>query len=148
MVRRVDRQGETLIRCRKCSGYAVQRMGPKLMNCCKPEQVGTKEHGKMLKLIRVLEDGRVPAKEARNRKIEGQNRRITRNEYQRLYIKLEMQGFMARKGLWNLARVNVLQDRGALPKEGGDVIREKKAMHEENFLSSWLRKTRKKELRR
>ena len=24
-----------------------QRMGPKLMNCCKPEQVGTKEYGKM-----------------------------------------------------------------------------------------------------
>ena len=24
-------------------------MGPKLMNCCKPEQVGTNEYGKMLK---------------------------------------------------------------------------------------------------
>ena len=37
------------------------------MNCCKPEHVGTKEHGKMLKRIKVLEDGRIPAKEARNR---------------------------------------------------------------------------------
>ena len=34
-------------------------MGPKLMNCCKPEQVGTKEIGKMLKRIQVLKDGRV-----------------------------------------------------------------------------------------
>ena len=34
----------------------------------------------------------------------------------------------------------MLQDRGALPKEEGDVVREYKAMHEENFLSSWLRK--------
>ena len=33
-------------------------MGPKLLTCCRPEQVGTKEHGKMLKLIQVLEDGR------------------------------------------------------------------------------------------
>ena len=30
-------------------------MGPKLMNCCKPEQVGTKEYGNMLKRIQVLE---------------------------------------------------------------------------------------------
>ena len=36
---------------------------------------------------------------------------------------------------------------GVLPEEEGDVIREYKAMHEENVLSSWLRaegKTRKK----
>ena len=33
----------------KVSGYARQRMGPKLINCCKPEQVGTKECGEMLK---------------------------------------------------------------------------------------------------
>ena len=51
--------------CRKSSGCARQRMGPKLMNCCKREQVGTKEYGKMLKRVRVLEEGRIPAKEAR-----------------------------------------------------------------------------------
>ena len=35
---------------------------------------------------------------------------------------------------------NVLQDRGALPKEEGNVTRECQAAHEENFLSScWLR---------
>ena len=33
----------------------------------------------------------------------------------------------------------MLQDRDALPKEEGDVIREYKSMHEENFLSSWLK---------
>ena len=32
----------------------------------------------------------------------------------------------------------MLQDRGELPKEEGDVIGECKAMHGENFLSSWL----------
>ena len=45
--------------------------------------------------------------------------------------------FMAQKGLWNLAREKMLQDRGALPKEEGHVVREYKAMHEENFLGSW-----------
>ena len=54
----MDRQGEVLIWCRKCSVYARQRMGPKLKNCCKPEQVGTKEYGKRLNRIQVLEDGR------------------------------------------------------------------------------------------
>ena len=55
---------------------------------------------------------------------------------------------MAQKGLWNLARNKMLQDRGALPKEEGDVVREYKATHEDNFLSGWLRevgRTRKKE---
>ena len=31
---------------------------------------------------------------------------------------------MVQKGLWNLARDEVLQDRGALSEEEGDVIRE------------------------
>ena len=37
----------------------------KKMNCCRPEQMGTTEFGKMLKRIQTLEEGRVPAKEAR-----------------------------------------------------------------------------------
>ena len=72
LVRRMDREGEVLIWCRKCSGYARQRIGPKLRNCCKLEQVGIKEYGKMINRIQILEDGRVPAKEAVNWKIEGQ----------------------------------------------------------------------------
>ena len=47
LVRKVDRQGEVLIWCRKCSGCARQRMGPKLLTCCKPEQVSTKVPGKV-----------------------------------------------------------------------------------------------------
>ena len=63
-------------------------MGPKLVNSCEPEQVGTKEYGKMLKRTKVLEDGRVPAKEAINWKIE---------EYQRVLNKFEVEGFMGQK---------------------------------------------------
>ena len=73
-------------------------MGPKLMNCCKREQVGTKEHDKMLKRIQVPEGGRVPAQKARNWKIERQKIRITRKEFQRLFNEFEMGGFMAQKG--------------------------------------------------
>ena len=62
--------------------------------------MGTKEICKVLKRIQVLEDGRVPAKEAKNRRIEGQKKRLTRNEYQRLVNMFEMEGFMAHKGLW------------------------------------------------
>ena len=40
-------------------------MGPKLVNCCGPEQVGTKEFGKMMKIIQILEEGRVPAEETK-----------------------------------------------------------------------------------
>ena len=44
----------------------------------------------------------------------------------------------------------MLEDRGAVPKEDGDLLREYQAMREENFLSSWLRedaevKTRRRE---
>ena len=64
-------------------GLCEGKNGTKLINCCKPEQVGTQEYGKMFKRIQVLEE-RVTAKEARNWKIEGQQkRRNTRKEYQR-----------------------------------------------------------------
>ena len=46
---------------------------------------------------------------------------------------------MEHKGLWNIAEKNMLQDRGALPREDGDLLQEFQAMHEENFLSCWLR---------
>ena len=90
MVRRMDKQCEVLIWCRKCSE-------PQLMNYCKPEHVGTKEYGKMLKRIQILEVGRVPAKEARNWKIEGKQRRITGKEYRKLLNEFELKDFLAQK---------------------------------------------------
>ena len=49
-------------------------MGPKLMNCCKREAMGTRWYCRMVMRVQVLEDGRVPAKEARNWRIEGPKR--------------------------------------------------------------------------
>ena len=123
-------------------------MGPNLLNCCKPEQEGTKGRDKMIKRIQILEDGRVPAKEAKDWKIEGKKRRITRKEFERLINEFELEGLMAQKGLWNLAREKRLQERGAMPEEECDVIREYNATHEDNFLSSWLRDLVEKEERR
>ena len=88
------------------------------MHCCRLGQVGTKEHGKMLKRIQVLEEGRIPAK-ARSWRFEGQKRRVTRKKYTRLWNEFETGGFMAQKGLWNVARERekMLEDRGASPKK-------------------------------
>ena len=55
---------------------------------CRREQMGTKEFVKMLKRIQTLEEGRVPAKEADNGRIEGEKKRITRKEYQRVLSSL------------------------------------------------------------
>ena len=107
------------------------------MNCCKQEQVGTTEHGKMLKRIQVLEEGRVPAKEATKWKIDGQKTRITRKEYRRFWSEFKTVGLMAQKKA--VERRQMLRDRGALLLEEGHLLREYKAMHEERFLSGWLR---------
>ena len=42
---------------------------------------------------------------------------------------------MAQKGLWNLAKEKTMKERGELSNEEGDVARESKAMHEEDFWS-------------
>ena len=47
-------------------------MGPTLRNCCMPEPMHTKDIGKMVTRIQTLEEGRVPAKEAKNWRIEGE----------------------------------------------------------------------------
>ena len=54
-------------------------MGPKLVNCCRPEQMGIKEFSKMMKIIQTLEEGRVPSKrglENRGRKEKNYEKRV------------------------------------------------------------------------
>ena len=103
LVRTMDRQEEVLLWRRKSSGYARQRLGPMLVNCCKHEHMGTKEFGKMMRRIQTIEEGRVSAKEAKNWRIEGEKKRIKRKEYQRLSNNFEIEGLMAQKkacGIW------------------------------------------------
>ena len=98
--------------------------------------MGTQEFGKMMKIIQILEEGRVPAKETKNLRIEGDKKRLTRKEYHRFFNKFDMEGLMAQKGLWNLAIEKNMKERRELPNGEGDAVREYKAMHEENFWSN------------
>ena len=96
---------------------------------------GTKELGNILK----LEEGEVPDREAEGSKIEGGKRIFTRKERNILGASFEDGGFMARKELWNIAKKQMLEDRGAVSKEEGNFVRERNARHEEHFPSSWVR---------
>ena len=78
-------------------------MGPKIDELLQAKQVSTKEHGKVLKRILILEDGRVPAKEARNWKIEGQNRSITRKEYRRFWNEFEIWRFSWHRKVYGIS---------------------------------------------
>ena len=67
--------------------------------------------------------------------------RITRKEYRRLSNEFEMEGLKAQKDV--MSRCEREREKNAGERchaQGrGDVSRECKAMHEENFPSSWLR---------
>ena len=43
---------------------------------------------------------------------------------------------MAEKGLWNLGKEKIMKETGELSSEEGDVVKDFKAMHEEDFWSS------------
>ena len=58
----------------------------------------------MMKRILTLEEGRVPAKEAKNWRIEGEKKRITRKEYKMLLNNFEMVGLMEQKRLVELGK--------------------------------------------
>ena len=59
------------------------------------------------------------------------------------FLSKRMEGLMAQKGQWNLAKEKIMKERGELPNEEGDVVREFKAMHEEDVWSNWLREDEK-----
>ena len=99
-------------------------MGPKLINCCMLEPMGTEDFGKNDEKIQALEEGRVPAKEVKTGESMEKKRRITRKESPRLLNNFAMEGLMAQKGLWKLAKEKIMKERGELPNEEGDAVRE------------------------
>ena len=75
MRRRMDREGEVLLWCRNFSGYARQRKGPKLVNCCRQEQMGTKD------ITKCREESKLSRKEAssqRGKELENRGRKELR----------------------------------------------------------------------
>ena len=89
----------------------------KWMNRCKPKKIDTKQYGKMIKRILILEEERVCAKNARGWNIEKQKRRVTDKEYKRVRGEFEVGGFMTQQGLWNIIEKRMLEDRGVPPKK-------------------------------
>ena len=101
--------------------------------------MGTKEFGKMMKRKNPNSRGKnSPSQRGKELEIR-EKKRITRKEYQRLLHIFEMEGLLAQKGLWNLAEEKIMKERGRLPNEEGDVVKEYKAMHEGDFWSRWQR---------
>ena len=102
LVRRTDGHGEGLIWSR-CFGIREAKNGTETDELLHTRtDVHQRIYGKMLRIIQTLEDGSVPAKEAKNWRIEGQKKRVTGKEYQRLLNKFEMESFMAQRSMWNL----------------------------------------------
>ena len=58
----VSASGETLTWSRKGLGYSRYRLGHKLSNRYKPKSRDVKEHGRMKKIIVVLEEGIIPVR--------------------------------------------------------------------------------------
>ena len=87
-----------MVLCRKCSGFARCRLGPKQMNRCRPAKKDTEECGHMLKLI--LKFGKKEGCQDRNANgwnIEEEKRRVTGQECKRLREKLKLEGSWRKK---------------------------------------------------
>ena len=79
---------------------------------------------KMLRRILLLEEGKVPAKAAKDWLVEGNKVQITREGHKRMRREFEEDGQMAKKGLWNMAKRRNMMERGVLTEEMGDNVRE------------------------
>ena len=107
---------------------------------CKTVKIDPTTHGTMENRILVLEVQRVPAKNARGWKIEGHKKKGHQEGMpKRFGESLAWEVSWLRKGYATSPKREKKEERGALPKEDGDLLRGYQAMHEENFLSSWLR---------
>ena len=106
--------------CIKCSGHARCRLGPRLMNRCRPERKDTNRYGHFLKIIIELEEGRVPDRFAKLMEGGSGKRSVTRTECKRdsgRNLKLEVS--WRQKVCGALYKHRMLEDRGALPEEEG-----------------------------
>ena len=100
-----QRIGEAFVWCRKCLGYARHQLGPKLMNRCKLE-----------KIERVWTD-------AKRERFLTQTFLNSRQGGIRIW---RLPG--AKRGV-EYRQKRILEDRGALLKEDGDLVSEYKAIH-------------------
>ena len=62
-----------------------------------------------------------------------EKRKVTRKECKGLKETIEDGGIVAQTDMWNFAKKRMLEDRGAMPRKKGDLVREHQASHEENW---------------
>ena len=103
-VRKLDRQGDLLIWCRKMHGLCEAKDGTQVDELLQAGESGhkrirqdAKNESRFLKMA-----GSLPRRQETGR-LKGQKRKITRKEYRRLSSEFEMGGFMAQNCLPNLA---------------------------------------------
>ena len=73
----------------------------------------------MLRIILLLEEGKVPAKAAKDWLVEGKKVQITSEEHKRLKREFEEDGQMEKKGLWNMAKRRKMMERGVFFRGNG-----------------------------
>ena len=93
------------------------------MNRRKPDKIDTKEYGKMLRRILSFCPSIFRPLAFWACTLPSSRMRVTKKECKRLREELEVGDLMAQKRLWHLANRRMLDDRGAVPKEEGDLMR-------------------------
>ena len=85
--------------------------GAKVDELIQPVKMDTEEYGALLKLILIFEEERVFARSAREWNIEGRRRRVIWKDYTRLREEFVVGGLMTQRGLCNIAKKRMLEER-------------------------------------
>ena len=102
--------------------------------------MGTKEFGNMLKRLHVVEESRIPAEEAREWKSKDKKDGLLEMSIEGCGMSLRSEVSWHKKRLWHIPKEKCWKTEEPFPpKEDGNQVREYWALHEENFLRSWLR---------
>ena len=98
-------------------------MGPQLLNCCRPENGHQRiwQNDEKNPDLSQKEESLSRGKELENR---GRKEKSHEKGIQEAVKKIEMEGLMAQEGLWSLAKDKIMKERGELPNEEGDVVKE------------------------
>ena len=108
------------------------------MNRCEPEKLDTKAYGQMLKRILILEDGRVPARNAEDGKSKDKKKGYQEG-MQKIAGGIRCWRLHGPTRIMEYRQEEKVGRQRSFTKEDGNQLREKSATHEQNFLSSWLR---------
>ena len=98
MVKRVDPHGGAGV-LQDVFGLCAVSARTEAVGCCRLDKKDTKGYWKMANMIFKVQEGEVPDRDAKGWKVDGEKRRVTRNEGTKPREEFEVGGFMAQKGL-------------------------------------------------